>query len=69
MELGTLVLKLRTRDLYRCMTQELGFDKLTGLRKVGPSVASRMLAQKHHLAFSILFHFFQLILDDDGLVN
>jgi hypothetical protein len=28
-----------------------------------------MLAQKHHLVFPILFHFFQLILDDDGLVN
>jgi hypothetical protein len=28
-----------------------------------------MLAQKHHLTFAILFYFFQLILDDDGLVN
>jgi hypothetical protein len=28
-----------------------------------------MLAWKHHLSFAILFYFFQLILDDDGLVN
>jgi hypothetical protein len=27
----TLVLKLRTWDLYRCMTQKWGSDKLTGL--------------------------------------
>jgi hypothetical protein len=28
-----------------------------------------MLAQKIHLALTILLHFLQLILDDDGLVN
>jgi hypothetical protein len=28
-----------------------------------------MLAWTHHLAFAILFHFFHLILDYDGLVN
>jgi hypothetical protein len=28
-----------------------------------------VLAQKNHLAFAILFHFFQLVLDDDGLLN
>jgi hypothetical protein len=28
-----------------------------------------MLAQKNNLAFAILLHLFQLILDDDGLVN
>jgi hypothetical protein len=28
-----------------------------------------MLAQKTHLALTILLHFLQLILDDDGLVN
>jgi hypothetical protein len=28
-----------------------------------------MLAQKTHLTFVILLHLFQLILDDDGLVN
>jgi hypothetical protein len=28
-----------------------------------------MLTQKNHLAFAILFHFFQLVLDDDGFIN
>jgi hypothetical protein len=28
-----------------------------------------MLARKHHLAFAILLHLFQLIPDDDGLAN
>jgi hypothetical protein len=28
-----------------------------------------MLARKNHLAFAILLYLFQLILDDDGLVN
>jgi hypothetical protein len=28
-----------------------------------------MLARETHLAFAILLHIFQLILDDDGLVN
>jgi hypothetical protein len=28
-----------------------------------------MLAQKHHLEFAILLNLFQLILDDDGLIN
>jgi hypothetical protein len=51
------------------MTREWGSDKLTGLQKAGPRVASGMLAQKGHLAFAILFHFFHLILDDNGLVN
>jgi hypothetical protein len=64
-----LVLELWTWDLYRCTTQEHGSGKLTRLRKVGPSVTSEMLARKHHLAFAIRFHFFQLILIDDGLVN
>jgi hypothetical protein len=68
-ELGTLVLKLRMQHLYQCTTREWGSNKLIGLRKAGPSVASRMLAWKHHLSFAILFYFFQLILDDDGLVN
>jgi hypothetical protein len=68
-ELGTLVLELPTWDLHRCMTWKWGSGILARLRKVGPSVASRMLAQKNHLAFAILFHLFQLILDDDGLVN
>jgi hypothetical protein len=44
-------------------------DKLTGLRKVGPSVGSRMLARKTHLPVAILLHLFQLILNDDSLVN
>jgi hypothetical protein len=57
-ELGTLVLKLRTWDLYRCTTRERGFDKLIGLRKVGPSVASGIQAQKYNLAFAILLHLF-----------
>jgi hypothetical protein len=39
-----LILKLQKRDLHRCMTLEWGSDKLIGLRKVGPSVASEMLA-------------------------
>jgi hypothetical protein len=30
-ELGMLVLKLRTRDLYRCKTWEWGSDKLIGM--------------------------------------
>jgi hypothetical protein len=68
-KLRTLVLKLQTWDLHRCMTREWGSDKLTGLQKAGPRVASGMLAQKGHLAFAILFHFFHLILDDNGLVN
>jgi hypothetical protein len=28
-----------------------------------------MLAQKTHLALAILLHSFQLVLDEDGLVN
>jgi hypothetical protein len=44
-KLGTLVLKLQARDLHRCTT-------------MGPSVASEMLAWKHHLVFAILFYFF-----------
>jgi hypothetical protein len=51
------------------MTPEWGFDKLTGLWKAGPSVASGMLAQKTHLALAILLHLFQFKLNDDGLVN
>jgi hypothetical protein len=51
------------------MTRRWGSDKLIGLRKAGPSIASGMLAQKHHLVFATLFHLFYLILDDDGLVN
>jgi hypothetical protein len=51
------------------LTQKWGSGKLTGLRKAGPSVASKILAQKNHLAFAILLHLFQRILDDDVLVN
>jgi hypothetical protein len=51
------------------MTQKWGSDKLTGLRKAGSSVAFEMLAQKHHLAFAIFLHLFQLIFHDDGIVN
>jgi hypothetical protein len=40
------------------MTQERGFDKLTGLQKVGPSVASQMLAGEIQLALAILLHLF-----------
>jgi hypothetical protein len=36
---------------------------------VGPRAASKILTQKNYVAFAILFHFFQLILDDEGLVN
>jgi hypothetical protein len=36
---------------------------------VGPSVASGMHVRKNRLAFAIPFLLFQLILDDDGLVN
>jgi hypothetical protein len=68
-ELGTLILKLWAQDLYQCMTQKWGSDKLTGLQKAGSSVASEMLAQKHHLAFAIFLHLFQLIFHDDGIVN
>jgi hypothetical protein len=68
-ELEMLVLKLRTWTLHRCTTQKLGSDKLTGLWKAGPSIASGMLARKNHLAFAILFHFLKLVLDGDGLVN
>jgi hypothetical protein len=57
-ELEMLVLKLRTWDLHRCMTQERGSNKLTRLQKVRPRVAFEMLVWKHHLAFTILFHFF-----------
>jgi hypothetical protein len=68
-ELGMRVLELWTWNLHQCMTQKRGFDKLSGLRKEGPSVASGMLAQKNHLVFSILLHLIYLIIDDDGLVN
>jgi hypothetical protein len=51
------------------MAQKWGSDKLTWLQKARPSVASGMLAQKHHLVFAILLHLLYLILDDDGLVN
>jgi hypothetical protein len=68
-KLGMLVIKLWARDWHRGTTREPSSGKLTGLWKAGPSVDSGMLAQKHHLVFDILFHFFQLILDDDGLVN
>jgi hypothetical protein len=64
-----LVLELRMQNLHRCTTQEWGSDELIGLREVGFSVASRMLTQKTHLALAIFLHLFQLILDDDGLVN
>jgi hypothetical protein len=50
-ELGTLVLKLWVWDLNQCTAQKWGFNKLTGLQKVRPTVASGMQAQKHHLAF------------------
>jgi hypothetical protein len=68
-ELGMLVLKLQAWDLHRCTTRERGSDKLTGMQKVGPSVASRMLVRKPHLTFAVLLHLFQLVLDDDGIVN
>jgi hypothetical protein len=67
--LETLVLKLRTQDLHRCTTREQGSDKLTRLRKAGPSVAFGMLAYKHQLAFANLFHFIQLVLNVVSLVN
>jgi hypothetical protein len=68
-KLGMLVLELQTQDLHRCRTRERGSNKLTTLRKAGPSVPSGMLAREHHLAFVILLHFLQLILNDDSLVN
>jgi hypothetical protein len=68
-ELGMLILKLWARDLHRCTAPKRGSDKLNGLQKAGPSVASEMLVRKHHLAFAIFLHLFQLIFDDDGLVN
>jgi hypothetical protein len=42
-ELKMLVLNLREQDMYQCTTRERGSKKLTGLRKVGPSVAFGML--------------------------
>jgi hypothetical protein len=68
-ELRTLVLEVRTHNLHRCMVQEWGSDKQTRLLEPGLGVASRMLAQKTHLALAILLHFLQLILNDDILVN
>jgi hypothetical protein len=65
-ELEMLVLKLWMQNLHQCTTKEWGSDRL---QKTGPSVASRMLAWKHHLAFAILFHFFQLVLNDDSPVS
>jgi hypothetical protein len=57
-KLGTLVLELRTWDLHQCMTQKLGFDKLTRLREAVPSVVFGMLAQKNHLTLAIFLHLF-----------
>jgi hypothetical protein len=52
------------------MTHKQGSEELTSLRKTRPSVASRVLARKNHLALAIFFHLFQLVLDDDdGLIN
>jgi hypothetical protein len=51
------------------MTQKWGSNKLTRLRKVEPSVASRIRDRENHLALAILLHLFELILDDDGLLN
>jgi hypothetical protein len=68
-ELGTLVLKLRTWNLHKGTVREWGSDKLSRLQEAGLGVASGMLAWKTHLALAILFHFFQLILNDYGLVN
>jgi hypothetical protein len=68
-DLGTLILKLWAQDLHWCTAQKWGSNKVIGLREAGPSVAPRMLARKHHIAFAILLHFLELILDDDGLVN
>jgi hypothetical protein len=42
---------------------------MIGLRQAGFNVASGMLTQKTHLAPTIFLHLFQLILDDDGLIN
>jgi hypothetical protein len=58
LKLRMLVLELRTRNLHRCTIWERGYDKLTGLREAGLSVASKMLARKTHLALAILLHFF-----------
>jgi hypothetical protein len=68
-ELGIMALKLRTMDLHWCTTRKWGSSKLARLQKAGHSVASGMLAQKNHLVFAILLHLFQLILNDDSLVN
>jgi hypothetical protein len=68
-KLTMLVLKLWMRNLHQCKTQERGSNKLTGLQKARASVASRVLVQKTHLALSNLLHLFQLILDDNVLVN
>jgi hypothetical protein len=57
-ELGTLNLKLKTWVLHWCVTQKWGSNKLTRLRKAGPSVASGMLAQENHLALAILVPLF-----------
>jgi hypothetical protein len=39
------------------------------LWEAGFSVASRVLTAKIHLSLAIFLHLFQLILDDDGLIN
>jgi hypothetical protein len=39
-KLGTLILELWTRVLHRWTIQEWGFDELTRLQNVRPSVAS-----------------------------
>jgi hypothetical protein len=68
-ELETLILKLWMMDLHRYTTRKWGSNKLTRLRKVWPNVAFGMLAWENHLALAVLFHLFQLILDDDHLVK
>jgi hypothetical protein len=56
-------------NLHLCTSQEWGSDEITGLWEAGFSVASSMLTWKTHLVLAIFLHLFQLILDDDGLVN
>jgi hypothetical protein len=69
LKLRTLALELRTWNLHQCMIWKWCSHKLTGLQKVGLSVASGMLSKKTRLALAILLHFFWLILNYDGLVN
>jgi hypothetical protein len=68
-ELRKSILELQMGALHRRATHEWGSEGLTRLWNVRSSITSWVLARENHLALAIFLHLFQLVFNDNDLID